>query len=271
MVECRAQERDLHEVIEVARLQRGILAVVGKAQQLARIGVQVAVGLQLDEGSHRQNGGGGAPVVHSEGRQLEPLRSLTPRVRYPARRFQAEQKSIADQSGRYAVALCNEASRGVDEHWIRNVAAGVGTYPFSVADGRFFEQVGQAVKFRRTAGTRPWRLVGNVQVSFLHAVVIVFAAVVAGKRNPALLVILDPDAVVGGSAVTAEYQRIQGFVGLAGFGALLGDLQMTLTLRLKRCPHRISTGQELVEPEGKDREAARLVLAESRSLEEPAS
>ncbi len=271
VVECRAQKRDLHKVIEVARLQGGILSVISKAQQLARFGVQLPGDLQLDERLDRQNGGGRAPIVHSEGRQLETLRSLTPGVRYAARRFQAEQKWITDQRGRHAVALWYEASGGVDEHGIRNVSAGVRAYPFSVARGRFFKQVGQAVEFRGIACSRPGGCVRDVQVSFLNAVVSMLATVVAWERDSALLVIFYADAVVGGSAVAAEHQRIQRFVGIAGFGSLLGDLQVPVRLRLERCPHRISTGQELVEPEGKDREAARLVLAKCRPHEQPAS
>ena len=41
--ECGAQQGDLNEVVEVAGLQRGVLPVVGKAQQLARRGVQLSV------------------------------------------------------------------------------------------------------------------------------------------------------------------------------------------------------------------------------------
>ena len=33
--ECRAQQPDLDEVVEVAGLERGVLAVVGEAQELA--------------------------------------------------------------------------------------------------------------------------------------------------------------------------------------------------------------------------------------------
>ena len=49
-MERRAQECDLHEVIEVPRLQGGVLPVVGEAQQLARFGTsRLAARLQLDE------------------------------------------------------------------------------------------------------------------------------------------------------------------------------------------------------------------------------
>jgi hypothetical protein len=48
--ECGAQQGDLDEVVEVAGLQRGVLAVVGERQQLLGICAEFGVGAQLADG-----------------------------------------------------------------------------------------------------------------------------------------------------------------------------------------------------------------------------
>ena len=65
------------------------------------------------------------------------------------------------------------------------------------------------------------------------------------------------DPVVGGAAVAAEDQREQRLVRLARLGHLLGHLQVAVGLGLDRRPDGVATGEELVQTEGEDREAAR--------------
>jgi hypothetical protein len=99
-VEGRAQQRHLHEVVEVSGLQRGVLAIVGEAEELARLGPEIAVALQLDQGAHRQDGGGGTAIVDAERGQLVALRTLALGVGDPATGFQAEEKvTVNERSG----------------------------------------------------------------------------------------------------------------------------------------------------------------------------
>ena len=269
--ECGAQQGDLDEVVEVTSLQRGILTVVGKAQQLARRGVQLSVVLQLDERLHGQNRGGGAAVVDAQCRQFEPLGPLALGICDSTGRFQAEQESAFDQRGGNAVPLRDDTSVRMHEHRLWNVVAGIGAYPFVVAGAHFLEGVRQPIEKLLTIAARPGRFLGNIQVSVRAAGVVGLTAVFA--RNQLFLTIVpdDPNAIVGGPAVAAEDERIQRLVRFARFRRLLGDIQIAMALGLNGCPHRIAAGQELVQAKGEDRKAALGILAQRRSLEQPAA
>ena len=155
-VQRRAQQGDLHEVVEVARLEGGVLAVVGEAQELARLRGQVPVALQLDERAHREDRGGGAPVVHAEGGQLEALGSLAPGVGHPAGGLQAEQEVAVDQGGGRSFALRDDAPGGVGEDRLRDLPAGRGSDPLHTLGGRLLERLRQAGE-RRGARALPRR------------------------------------------------------------------------------------------------------------------
>ena len=271
-VQRRAQQGDLREVVEVARLQGGVLAVVGEAQKLARFRGEVAAALQLDERAHREDRGGGAPVVHAEGRQLEALRSLAPRVGDPARGLQAEQEIAVDQGGGRSLALRDDASGGVYEDRLRNVLAGGGPNPLHALGGRLLERFRQAGEQRGTGGAGPRRLFGEVQVGVVAAAAVGLAAVFAGQqRRPPVRPRREPHPVVGGPAMTAEDQREKRLVRLARFGRLLGNLQMAVRLGFQRRPHRVAACQELVQPEGEEGEAAGFVPVEIGPPEQPAA
>ena len=178
----RSQQGDLREVVEVARLQGGVLAVVGEAQELARLGAQGPVALHLDERPQGEDGGGGAPVVDPERRQLEPFGALASGVGDPARRLQAEQEVAADQGGRRSVTLRHDLAPGVHEDRLRDVLAGIGANPLDASGAGFLEGVRQAVKQCGTVGAGPGRLFGEIQVRVLAAVVVVGASVFPGDQ-----------------------------------------------------------------------------------------
>ena len=186
-MQCRPQQGYLRKVVEVARLQGGVLTVVGEAQELARLGAQVPVFLHRDERLHREDGGGGAPVVDPEGRQLEPFGTLASGVGDPARGLQAEQEIAADQRGRCALAVGNDPASGVHEDRLRNVLAGVGTHPLHAVGAGFLEGVRQAFEQCGTIGPGPGRFLGEIQVSILAAVVVVGATVFSWNQRCAVL------------------------------------------------------------------------------------
>ncbi len=65
--QCGAQQGDLHEVVEVAGLQRRVLAVVGERQELLGVVAQLGVGAQLANGGQRHDGGGRRATLRAEG------------------------------------------------------------------------------------------------------------------------------------------------------------------------------------------------------------
>ena len=79
----------------------------------------------------------------------------------------------------------------------------------------------------------------------------------------------EPHAVVLGPAAPAEDERIQRLVRLAGLGRLLCDLQVASRPGFERRPDGISPGQELVQSECEDGEAAGLPWVQLRALEQP--
>ena len=229
--------------------------------------------LQFDERAHREDRGGGAPVVHAEGRQLETLGSLAPGIGDPAGRLQAEQEVAVDQGGRHSLALRDDASGGIDEDRLRDVLAGVGPDPLHALGGRFLERVRQTPKKRGTGGTGPGRFLGEVQVGVVAAVVIGLAAVFAGEQCRLAVRVRrrrrDPHPVVGGPAMAAEDERKKRLVRFAGLGRLLGNLQVAVRLGFERRPDRIAPGQELMQPEGEEGKATGFASVDAGTLEEP--
>ena len=102
-VKCRRKQRYLGEIVEVPGLQRGVLAVVGEAQELAGLGFEVSVALQFDQRADRQDGGRRASVVNAKGRQLGALGALGLGVGDAARGIETEQEVPADERRRDAL------------------------------------------------------------------------------------------------------------------------------------------------------------------------
>ncbi|OQC03533.1 MAG: hypothetical protein BWX80_02760 [Candidatus Hydrogenedentes bacterium ADurb.Bin101] len=103
------------EVVEMARLQGGILAVVGEAEQLAGLLVQGAVALKFNERADGQDGRGRAALVHAERSQFLGFGTLGFGIGNAAGRFQAEQEISLDERCGNALALGNEAARRIHE------------------------------------------------------------------------------------------------------------------------------------------------------------
>ena len=104
----------------------------------------------------------------------------------------------------------------------------------------------------------PRRFLGEMKVPVLTVVAVELATVLAGKQHYPLFLRDDPHAVVLGPATAAEDEREEGLVRLARFGRFLGDLKVTVRLGFERCPDGVATGEELMQPEREDGEAARL-------------
>ncbi len=65
-VKRRAQQRDLHKVVEMPGLQRSILTVVGEAEQFSGRLFQLAVPLQLADERQAQDGGIGGAAARAQ-------------------------------------------------------------------------------------------------------------------------------------------------------------------------------------------------------------
>ena len=89
-IDGRAQQADLDEVVEVAGLERGVLAVIGKAQELARaVGDSLHV-LETEDGGEAEDGGRGAAAFRAELAELGVVRGLPKAVRDAAGGAEAE-------------------------------------------------------------------------------------------------------------------------------------------------------------------------------------
>ena len=79
-----AQQHDLHEIVHVPRLQRGILSIVGEAQKLSRLRLDARI---LAEGAHgrgRDDRGCRRSAGLAECHQLSEVAGLAQIVRNPA-------------------------------------------------------------------------------------------------------------------------------------------------------------------------------------------
>ena len=109
--EGRAEHGDLDEVVEVAGLQRSVLAVVGEAEELACIGEEILVGSQAAQGGEREKRGCRAPPLRAEGRELGEIGPLASPVAHAA--GEAEEELPRDPGGRDGPsplgAICGES------------------------------------------------------------------------------------------------------------------------------------------------------------------
>src|SRR5208282_2643848 len=78
LVERRAKQADLDEVVEMASLERGILAVVGEAEQLLRVLLERGILLEHADDRKAQDRRGGAPAAAGESCQPAEIRISTP-------------------------------------------------------------------------------------------------------------------------------------------------------------------------------------------------
>lgn len=67
-----AQHEDLHEVVEMARLEARVLSVVGEGQELLGPLVEIGAGQVLERGQ-REDRGRGTPALAGQPRQLREL------------------------------------------------------------------------------------------------------------------------------------------------------------------------------------------------------
>ncbi len=248
-----------------------VLTVVGEAQQLARFWTQTLVPLQRNERPYRKDCRCSAPAAHTEGGQLETLRTLSPGVSDSARRFQAEEEVPVQQGHRHTFAFRHDSPGMGDDHWLRNVAAGVGTDPFLAGSGRLLERTRQATEQRRASAPRPGRFLGEMYERFTHPTVHLFPTVLAGQQPPAIAIGRQPDPVVRGSATATENEWEQRLVRIARLRGLLRDLQMAIRFRFERCPDRIATRQKLMQPEREDGKAAGVASVQAGTSKQPAA
>ena len=259
LVQRRAQKGDLGEVVEMPGLQRGVLPVVGEAQQLSRFGRQRVLALQFDEGANREDRRRRASVVDAQRAQLGLLRTLVAGVRHPAGRLQAKQEVAGNERRRNAVPFGDDAARGVDEDRLGNVPAGIGSNPLAALGRRFPHEGGKPRKPLLFAGG-PWILFGNVEPGVSLPV---FAAVFARFEDPVVPAPRNP--VIRGAALPAEHQRKERLVRFARLGAELGDLYVAARFRLDGRPDGVAAREELVQAKREYRETARLVGAKLRA------
>src|SRR5271165_2796612 len=78
LVERRAKQADLDEVVEMAGLERGILAVVGETEQLLRVLLKRGILLEHADDRETQDRCGGAPAAAGERRQPAKIRISAP-------------------------------------------------------------------------------------------------------------------------------------------------------------------------------------------------
>ena len=230
LVERRAQQGHLGEVVEMAGLQRCVLAIVREAEELAGLGLEVAVALQLDERPDRQDRRRRAAIVHAERRQLGAFGALALRVGHPARGLKAEQEVPADQRRRAALPFGHEASRRIHEDRLGHVPAKVGSDAIRTRRRGFLHERRQPLEQRCPVAPRPRCGFRKVEIGIAAAVVVFFATIFAGQEPRSAVVAGQLHAVVGRAALAAEDQRKERLVGLARLGDLLRHVQMSVGL-----------------------------------------
>ena len=88
-VQSGPDQRHLDEVVEMAGLQRGVLAVVGEAEHLLRLAWQIRVAHGADRGQGQQ-GRRGAAALAGQRRQLAEILAIATGIRLTARQAQHE-------------------------------------------------------------------------------------------------------------------------------------------------------------------------------------
>ena len=91
-VQRGAEHADLDEVVEVAGLERGVLAVVGEGQQLPRDRIEGFLVAQRADRREREQTRGGAAAAGAEGAELAEVTRLATAVFDPAREAEAERR-----------------------------------------------------------------------------------------------------------------------------------------------------------------------------------
>ena len=122
LVQRGTNERDLGEVVEVSRLKRGVLTIIGEAEQLAGFGFQADVGLEFDEGADGEDSGRGAAVVNAERAEFGAFGTLALGVGYAAGWAEAEQEIVMDEGCRDPFVLGDDSASGIDEDRIGEIA-----------------------------------------------------------------------------------------------------------------------------------------------------
>ena len=101
----------------MASLQRGVLAVVRKAEQLARTRIERRFLPEMTNGREAENSGRGAPSLGSEGRQLPEIGGRPEVIGYPAMKSEPEW-TLHEMTGVaahvfFAIGACHDGTRQV--------------------------------------------------------------------------------------------------------------------------------------------------------------
>ena len=248
---CGAQQRHEQEIVEMARLQRGVLAIVGEAEELALVGRNRAAGaIHPAQRARHQQGRRRAPPFGRQARELVDLARLARRL-ILAGRAEAE---LAGQEPR-PTSGCPDCSAGIDRDFPRRRTAPVAAEPNAAARAGLEPVLGIILQ---GAGER---IIGVVlrlrhQIARLLAVLgIVERRFVDGARkhagNPAIFD--QNDRVMFLPAVPAEEGGVKPRVGILRVEALAVERDPPLA-RCRAALHRHArTGDEAVELEGKKR------------------
>lgn len=114
LVDGRAKQRDLHEVVEVARLQRGVLPVVREAHELPGGLVHVALAPQIAHRGEGLEGGRRAAALAAQPGQLAKVVPVPPGIDDPA--VETSQKGTRQEPARGSVGIrfCAYLPTGAD-------------------------------------------------------------------------------------------------------------------------------------------------------------
>ena len=80
----------LDEIVEMACLEGGVLAVVGERQELAGLGGEAAILAQEMDHGQRHDGGGGGTTLRAEGGEPAEITAEPTRVGHPAGQAETE-------------------------------------------------------------------------------------------------------------------------------------------------------------------------------------
>ena len=266
LVKGGAKQRDLREVVEMARLQRSVLTVIGETQQFARFIGRSAGALQFDEGADGEDRRGRAPAIDPQRAEFGLLRPLRPRISDPAIGVQAEQEVLRDEGGADAFAFRREPPRRIDENRLGNVLSRIGPNALS-ASGRRLLHEGRQPRQLLPAGAGPGRLFRDVKPG-VHRIVGRVPAVLTRFEASLLPVAAKRDPVILDAAMAAKDQRKEQLVRLARLRAEFRDLYMPNRLRFQGGPHRVAAREKLMQAKREYREAAFFVGAEPGPLEQ---
>lgn len=246
-VQRPAQLGDLHEVVEVARLEGGVLPVVDEGEELARLLVQSLLRhrLQRPHDGRRDERGRRRTALLVQRGQLGEVTAARLLVRHPA--VQAEEEGGRNEGGlQLALALLTVRVDGD--------RAG---YPVAVGalDDLLAPVVHLQPRLRQPAVVdrvlhvrRPLPLVVDVQVAV--------ALPAAGRRGFAAGLVADLAVILGAphrqvllAALPAERQRHQQLAAAARLFQLVGAGEVAGELVLQGDVDGVTLGEELMQPE----------------------